>query len=531
MIALLVAGLIFGVEVSAQPAALRLDDTDRAELSFRAPAGDLRVECSAGSVSDLRRTSPGEWQATFRAPRERVPQVALIVARSGDSVGFTALPLWGHGEAEVRTRAGAVVDVQIGSDSFGPVRADRRGRAFVPVVVPPGVDFADQGTRQIDLKVPRTRTVQIGPLPPQLEVDRERDVEIAIAAVTRSGAPLEGAALIVSAWRGEIGDVTALAPGLYRAVWHVPAGPPGAAVVSASIAGDPEPSEAAVRFVAGPAANVALRSSRDRFDPGGAPIDFTAEVVDGAGNPTSEGVSFTASTGALSVRGGEVGRYTLSLEPPRKLDGADAIVVAAARADGGQLASVHIPVTRPVEPTPPPVVEARPAARELAVSARTGAFSDLHGLTAPLLGVEGALRRDAGTVQLALVLGLSWAGARQDAAAGSALLDARDDFFVATAAGAVRVPLDDRLAVWAQAGAALVGAVASVRVTGSAQGEATSRGAEPGLELGVGIERRMWGGVPFVELRYLRTLAFALPNLDGALTAITLCAGYRLELL
>ena len=114
---------------------------------------------------------------------------------------------------------------------------------------------------------------------------------------------------------------------------------------------------------------------------------------------------------------------------------------------------------------------------------------------------------------------------------GAALLETRDDFFISSVAGAVRLPLSDRSVIWAQAGAALVGAAASARVSGAAQGAATSRGAEPGVEVGLGAERRMWGGVPFLEARLLHTKAFSLPNLDGALTAFTFCAGYRIEML
>ncbi|HET7786627.1 MAG TPA: hypothetical protein VFL36_11705, partial [Myxococcales bacterium] len=187
--ALLVAGLVSGVEVRAEPPLLRLDRGDRAELSFRAPADRPRPEisCSAGTLEGLREVAAGEWRATWHAPRARLPRVAVIVARSGDALGFVALPLWGEGEAEVRTRPGAVVDVRIGPETFGPMRAGKDGRAFVPVVVPPGVDYGQQGPRQIDLKVPRTRTVELAPLPRSIEVDRPQAVEIGIAAVTRSG--------------------------------------------------------------------------------------------------------------------------------------------------------------------------------------------------------------------------------------------------------------------------------------------------------------------------------------------------------
>ncbi|HYY51560.1 MAG TPA: hypothetical protein VE755_01755, partial [Myxococcales bacterium] len=100
----LLAMLSPGVEVHAEPAALRLDRQISAELTFRAAPGPLSVECSAGKIDQLREVAPGEWHAIWRAPKSLVPQVALIVTRRGDAAGFLALQLSGGGDAEVRTR-------------------------------------------------------------------------------------------------------------------------------------------------------------------------------------------------------------------------------------------------------------------------------------------------------------------------------------------------------------------------------------------------------------------------------------------
>ncbi|HEY6911819.1 MAG TPA: hypothetical protein VI356_20750 [Myxococcales bacterium] len=609
--ALLIAGLVSGVEVRAEPPLLRLDRADRAELVFRAPAGPLSVQCSAGALEGLREVAPGEWRATWHAPRARLPRVAVIVARSGDAVGFFALPLWGQGEAEVRTRAGAVVDVRIGEETFGPMRAGKDGRAFVPVVVPPGVDYAEQGPRQIDLKVPHTRTVQLAPMPPSLEADRPQELEIAVAAVTRAGAPLADAQLQLGAARGEITGLAPLAPGLYRAVWRVPPGPAGTAVVTATAPGDPDPSRAEVRLVAGAAQRIELASAGARAEAGGPPVELRATSFDAAGNRAADPLQFSASAGAVESQALAEGGYRLLFRAPRALGGHDQATVTARSARTGAAASLRIALAaaaaeraevlpergaviadghsplrvrvvlrdrfgneaggapeleadagtvRAVVPdgrgflatfVPPLLHEGgaatlavrsgaartraqvalRPRIRELALSARTGFFSDLHGLAAPLLGVEGALRTQALGLQFALVLDLSWAGGRQQGAAGGALFDTRDDYLIGSVAGAVRAPLSDRNVIWAQAGGALVGAAASVRVSGPARGDATSRGAVPGLEVGVGAERRMWGGAPYLEARLLRTQPFSLPNLDGRLTALTVCAGYRIEML
>src|SRR5919201_1592503 len=217
------------------------------------------------------------------------------------------------------------------------------------------------------------------------------------------------------------------------------------------------------------------------------------------------------------------GPYRLLLTPPPTLeDAAEVTVTAEARRPGERpSASVRLPLV--------PVARQDEVPRKLpgrggAVAIRSGWFGDGHGLQAPLIGVEGALRKPWRAMQLALVVDLWWARARQTTALSSTLMDTRDDFLVASIAGSLRLPVSDATAIWAQAGAGMVGASARVGVSGQTRGDATSRGVVPAVEIGLGAERRMWGGVPFLEARLLRTRSFALPNLVGALTAFTICA-------
>jgi hypothetical protein len=528
----LLAVLSAGLEVRAEPSALRLDLQVSAELTFRAPPGVLAVECSAGEVDQLHETAPGEWHAIWRAPASLIPQVALIAARTGESVGYFALPLTGGGDAEVRTRPGAVVSVSIGARTFGPILAGPDGKALVPVVVPPGVDFAQQGSRLIDLHVPRTRTIQLAPLPAEIAVDRDREVEIAVAAVTRAGEPLRDEPLQLTASRGEVGGAEALAPGLYRARWRIPAGATGEAFVRATVRGDPSPSEIRVRLVPGEISSIELHALQDVAVAGGAAIDLDALALDAKGNPTDDPVDFSASSGTLSTNANGQGRYRLVLTPPREASPQLTVTATARRGGQGRIASAHVAVIRPPDGRREEVRDDTPELRRVALAIRTGFLTDGHGLHAPVLGVQGALRRQWEAVQGALALDLWWARASQSSTdPSSTLIEARDDFLVASLSASLRLPVSDRAALWAQAGAGIAAASARVRVSGQTSGDATSRGAVPALELGIGAERRMWGGVPFVEARLLRTSSFALPNLVGALTAFTVCAGYRLEML
>ena len=609
--ALLIAGLVSGVDVRAEPPLLRLESADRAELSFRAPPGPLSVQCSAGRLEGLREVAQGEWRATWHAPRARLPRVALIVARSGDAVGSVALPLWGQGEAEVRTRPGGVVDVRIGPETFGPMRAGKDGRAFVPVVVPPGVDYAEQGERQIDLKVPRTRTVQLAPMPLSLESDRPQVVEIAIAAVTRSGAPLAKAHLRLHASRGEVTDVAPLAPGLYRALWRLPAGPAGPAVVRATVAGDPEPARGEIRLVAGATRRIELSAAKGKAEAGGPALELRAMAFDAAGNLTADPLEFSASSGALESGARAEGDYRLRFQAPKALGGQGVSTVTARSPRTKAVATLRIPLTaasaeraevvperraviadghspmllrvvlrdrfgNEAQGTPvlatdtgsvsaavpdgagfvatfvPPLlheegeatvavrsgaaqartqVALRPRVRELALSARTGFFSDLHGLAAPLLGVEGALRTQALGLQFALVLDLSWGRrpARRSGGRSGARLARRLPHRLRCRRGAGTAHRQDGDS--GRRPAPRWWALPHRCASAAPRAETPPLAARCPASRWVSARSGACGGAPFFEARLLRTQPFSLPNLDGALTAFTLCAGYRLEML
>ena len=615
--AVLVA-LSAGVEMHVVPAHLRLGADDRAEVRIEGAPGPLRVRCSAGRLEELREIAAGSWVATYLPPSERVPRVALIVARTADAVGVTAVPLWGAGDAEIRTHPGGVANVRIGDTVYGPFRAGRDGRTSVPVVVPPGVDFAFQGTRAIDLHVPRTRTVQIAPIEDEMQVDRAREIEVAVAAVTRDGASFDGP-LQLAASAGEVEILGRLAPGLHRVLWRIPSGPPGTATLRATVAGDPEPSAEEVRLVAGPVSRLELSPGSASAHAGDGTIDLIARAWDLAGNPADEPLGFESNAGGAvaAVRIGP-GEYRAQVEVPERI-GAGVLRVAAAprgrtepaaaaeiellpaaaakidlvpernavRADGASPVRLQVTlrdrfgneVPQPPDltasagsvsaPIPdgrrfvavyvPPrrkqpgdaVVSVRaagvegsahlellPEMRNLALAPKVGFLTDFHSLHGPLVGAEAALRTHWGRLQVAGVLGLAFATSSESGSVATggapAAFHARDELLVASAAVALRWPASDRTTLWLQAGGVIVAASVRVQV-GSAgdplRSDTTSRGAVPGIELGAGVERRMWGGVPFVEAAWLATRPFALPNLEGALLSVSLRAGYRFELM
>ena len=148
MVPLLLAAAT-ALHVDAQPSTLELGKTAaRAVLHIRSPV-EPRLSASVGIIVGLRQEGPDAWVADYVAPHERFPRVAIIAAVASTEVAWTAIPLWGRGLAQVQTRPGARISVQIGGRTFGPAEADARGIARVPVVVPPGVHEVRHRGRRI----------------------------------------------------------------------------------------------------------------------------------------------------------------------------------------------------------------------------------------------------------------------------------------------------------------------------------------------------------------------------------------------
>lgn len=140
---------------------------------------DLRFAASSGTLSAVGERR-GVYALRWVPPEVRYPSwVVLLVWDARDREGRVAVarvPLWGRTELEMSTEPNAEVRVEVGGQSFGPVRADARGRVQVPIEVPPGVKGAQviatapggrQLTRTVPLEVPRARpfAVALGPEP------------------------------------------------------------------------------------------------------------------------------------------------------------------------------------------------------------------------------------------------------------------------------------------------------------------------------------------------------------------------------
>ncbi|HME91905.1 MAG TPA: hypothetical protein VKE49_10810, partial [Myxococcaceae bacterium] len=131
--------------VAVRPTSLALWTGEKASVTVRVsrPGKKLRAVASSGTIEGPDDSSASEQHFTYSPPAARFPQTALLLfwveeAHSPPDVAIVRLPLRGHTTLNVNTEPGADVRVQVADASFGPKRADKRGRAEIPIDVPPG---------------------------------------------------------------------------------------------------------------------------------------------------------------------------------------------------------------------------------------------------------------------------------------------------------------------------------------------------------------------------------------------------------
>ena len=351
-LALLSAGLAAGT-FTAAPAALRPEPGAKASLTLVLPGANgvlPRLSASVGALENLRALGPDQFASDYLPPDEAIPQVALLGAVGGGEALFLALPLFGLGDAEVKTRPRGRISVTIGDQRFGPVRADQRGLAQVPVVVPPGIREAFHGDQPIDLHVPPTRAVHLVLLQETAAADRPQEVQARLFVVDQSGTPRLGARLVLSASAGEAGTAVEVGAGVYSATWRLGPGPAGEETLSAALEDAPEfVAQARVARRAGPAATLVLRADRQTLtagQDGEGPLSVTlhATLRDAAGNPADDRLQVSASPGAALVSALGAGEAEAVISLPPRFEGASALLLEARCERGSATAALSLPL-------------------------------------------------------------------------------------------------------------------------------------------------------------------------------------------
>lgn len=188
-----------GVTVSWTPERVVLGQDSQVTVEVRVPpgSGPVRGAASSGAFSQ-QRVEGGEVRAfQWTPPPVRHPLVAVLAfwleggAELPPEWAVVRIPLLGKTQLDVTTDAEASVVVEVAGRRFGPVQADERSRARVPVEVPPGVRSATVLATRDTL---RTRAV--------IPLDAPEDAPL-VAALTPSPLPEEaGGWLLVAGEEG-----------------------------------------------------------------------------------------------------------------------------------------------------------------------------------------------------------------------------------------------------------------------------------------------------------------------------------------
>jgi hypothetical protein len=184
---------------------LRIEVTDPPSYPMPMP----RVLCSVGQIEDLGREGPASFTARYILPANRFPQPAILVAEFANLArplrGMSAVRLRAATTEHLHTDPGTQVTIHIVDRDFGPQTAPADGWVHIPVVVPPGVEFASARAvnqygkvtdQMLDLRVPYAQRVLFA-APDVLVAGHV--VEVAVYAVDPSGRQANGADLILRA--------------------------------------------------------------------------------------------------------------------------------------------------------------------------------------------------------------------------------------------------------------------------------------------------------------------------------------------
>ena len=291
----------------------------------------LRLSVNVGAFSEPVRIGPGKYSATYVPPPERYPQVALVAVwkETGPDaqIDFLRLALFGTTSVLVKGQPGASVIVVTPFQEFGPAVIDAKGKANVPVEVPPNIRTVDVRVkdpngvttkRTVPIEVPHYNRLTAALVPYAITADGKDQVKVHVFYDLDGGARSPDRVAV---------DATAGRPAFERTqngrflYSYVP--PPGTAAdevkFAIRIAGDAL-SKASARVVLGlPApAKVIVKAPLVALAPGTKTAGTVSVLVmsaEGLGLPAK--VQLTANAGAV----GEVvprgnGLYDVGWTPP-----------------------------------------------------------------------------------------------------------------------------------------------------------------------------------------------------------------------
>lgn len=209
------------------PEQMTLGEDREVVVSYRAPAYlGATLTVSTGSLSEPQTTGEGRWQVKYTPPAARYPQVAIfaLVSRDGSQFVWSRVLLRGAAVVELTSDPNVSVSVKVGDAKFGPVFTDAKGRAALPVLVPPGIKQAESAaTDALGNVRAQTISLDVPEINPLLCVGpRESRQGFLIFATDAKGQPAANIPLQAEATTVKVTNTTAETDGVYRVLFAVP---------------------------------------------------------------------------------------------------------------------------------------------------------------------------------------------------------------------------------------------------------------------------------------------------------------------
>ncbi|HZN93464.1 MAG TPA: hypothetical protein VFB81_12205, partial [Myxococcales bacterium] len=325
--------------ISAPPQMV-LGEQDKVQVELKlggtlTPGTQVRSYASVGQLTDLAaggRTMVG----VYLPPSTLFPQVAILGAvakvEGKTVVAFHPLPLFGVGDLPVQGKKGQQLSVKVGPLTFGPVKADRNGRATIRIRVPPGYDSATANGKRVDLgEAPFKRILAIA-LEEQVAADGASTTGIQALVVDKYGKPDPLARVFARVERGKITPVSPIGPGLYSATYTSPSEVgSGVDKVMVGVVGEEISRDTvALKLVRGAARKVSAWVEPAAYEIGSPPPMVWVSVADATGSPLDASVELAAEVGKFGpTRKMGPGKYVANYTPPDQFGGRREVAITA----------------------------------------------------------------------------------------------------------------------------------------------------------------------------------------------------------
>jgi len=332
---------ILELSSDAQKIVLGEESSVKIRAKLEGPGGiinenyNIQFVSNTGKIDEVQSVSSGETSALFIPSDEFFPQFALIGAiakgKFGTARGYLILPLWGAGEVLVKTRRNASVELRVQDAVFGPVKADKRGRALVPIVVPPGVSTGIAGKRKIDLNLPPTNRIVAIASDKSVVAGSKEGVKIWVYAISQKGVLLKKPNLKLKASKGNISKDSSA--DLSKEALLLQYLPPkrignGKEIVNIFLTDEKESkSQVEISLLPETPHRIVVKTVSKSYTAGqDKPVIINVEVYDKYDNPTVADLDLKPSLGKVgSKKTIEQGRYEFHLDLPDFFEGAQKV--------------------------------------------------------------------------------------------------------------------------------------------------------------------------------------------------------------